>query len=146
VSEQDVAEQPTQTLREVMALAAGRDLVALQYANGFAQVLDEVALALKQSVAEGVATEEAIVRCHLQVLATHPDSLIVRKRGEAEALTVRERARQVVQEGGLDRETFDAWLREGGHGRNPGTTADLVTAGLFVGLREGWLSPQHPFS
>ena len=32
---------------------------------------------------------------------------------------------------------LDAWLRAEGHARNPGTTADLVTACLFVALREG---------
>ena len=32
---------------------------------------------------------------------------------------------------------FDFWLRSDGHRRNPGTTADLVAAGLFVLLREG---------
>jgi triphosphoribosyl-dephospho-CoA synthase len=31
---------------------------------------------------------------------------------------------------------FDFWLRADGHRRNPGTTADLITAGLFVALRE----------
>jgi triphosphoribosyl-dephospho-CoA synthase len=34
---------------------------------------------------------------------------------------------------------LDAWLRADGHRRNPGTTADLVAAGLFVLLREGRL-------
>jgi triphosphoribosyl-dephospho-CoA synthase len=144
VEQEDVAEPSTQSLRQVMALAAGRDLVARQYANGFAQVLDEIAPPLRQDVEEKLPLEEAVVRSHLRLLATHPDSLIVRKRGEAEAAAVRERAGQVVQ-GSLGRADFDAWLREGGHGRNPGTTADLVTAGLFVGLVEGWLSPRHPF-
>jgi hypothetical protein len=32
---------------------------------------------------------------------------------------------------------LDAWLRAEGNGRNPGTSADLVTACLFVALREG---------
>jgi triphosphoribosyl-dephospho-CoA synthase len=32
---------------------------------------------------------------------------------------------------------LDFWLRCDGHLRNPGTTADLVTAGLFAALREG---------
>ena len=31
---------------------------------------------------------------------------------------------------------FDTWLRAEGHSRNPGTTADLMTACLFVLLRE----------
>jgi triphosphoribosyl-dephospho-CoA synthase len=34
---------------------------------------------------------------------------------------------------------FDFWLRSDGHRRNPGTTADLITAGLFVTLWEGTL-------
>jgi triphosphoribosyl-dephospho-CoA synthase len=34
---------------------------------------------------------------------------------------------------------FDFWLRSDGHRRNPGTTADLITAGLFVILWEGTL-------
>ena len=35
---------------------------------------------------------------------------------------------------------FDRWLRADGHARNPGTTADLVTACLFVALRERRMS------
>jgi triphosphoribosyl-dephospho-CoA synthase len=36
---------------------------------------------------------------------------------------------------------LDFWLRTDGHRRNPGTTADLIAAGLFVGLRERILQP-----
>ena len=39
--EQDVADEPTRALRDVMALAADRDLVARQYANGFREVFDD---------------------------------------------------------------------------------------------------------
>jgi hypothetical protein len=38
VDEQDVQEDPTKTLRQVMALAADRDIVARQYYNGFVEV------------------------------------------------------------------------------------------------------------
>ena len=31
---------------------------------------------------------------------------------------------------------FDRWLRADGHRRNPGTTADLIAACLFVCLRD----------
>src|SRR5262249_29120265 len=41
VAEQDVAAEPTVGLRQVMALAAERDLVARQYANGFREVFDD---------------------------------------------------------------------------------------------------------
>ena len=32
---------------------------------------------------------------------------------------------------------LDFWLRSDYHRRNPGTTADIVAAGLFAALREG---------
>ena len=34
---------------------------------------------------------------------------------------------------------LDSWLRSDGNRRNPGTTADLVAATLFAGLRGGKL-------
>ncbi len=40
VPKQDLADEPTQTLGEVMALAANRDLIARQYAQQFRDVLD----------------------------------------------------------------------------------------------------------
>src|SRR5581483_10206744 len=40
VPEQDVRSEPTVTLLEAMKLAADRDLIARQYANGFADVFD----------------------------------------------------------------------------------------------------------
>lgn len=38
---------------------------------------------------------------------------------------------------------LDFWLRSDGHRRNPGTTADLIAAGLFAGLREGVIQPPY---
>ena len=40
VDAQDVSEEPTATLREVMSLAAGRDAIAREYATGFATTFD----------------------------------------------------------------------------------------------------------
>ena len=54
-------------------------------------------------------------------------------------------ARDVLGAGGAHRgraralRSFDASLREPGNALNPGTTADLVTATLFVALLEGML-------
>jgi len=130
-----------------MALAAERDLVARQYARGFREVFDEGLPALLRAARAGAGTERAIIACQLHLLARHPDSLIARKRGLDEALEASRRASQVCGwEQGLgdwsELETFDAWLRQGGHARNPGTTADLVAACLFAALREGWLTPR----
>ncbi len=150
--EQDVRDEPTQTLREVMALAAGRDLIARQYANGFEQVFDEGMAALRRALDAGAALEGAILACHLHLLARHRDSLIARKRGPDEADEASRRARDVLAAGwdtgrgdGAALDRFDAWLREQGHARNPGTTADLVAASLFAGLRQGVVPANHPF-
>jgi triphosphoribosyl-dephospho-CoA synthase len=43
-------------------------------------------------------------------------------------------------------QSFDASLRTEGNKLNPGTTADLVTATVFVALLEGILAPSHRVS
>jgi triphosphoribosyl-dephospho-CoA synthase len=143
VPEQDVAGEPTQTLRQVMALAAERDLVARQYDNGFREVFEEGVPALERGLRETGALEDAIILCQLHLLAHYPDSLIGRKRGQAEAEEAARGARLVLEAnwpqaaGRTALAELDVWLRAEGHGRNPGTTADLVTACLFVALRSG---------
>jgi triphosphoribosyl-dephospho-CoA synthase len=147
VPEQDVHREPTLPLRQVMALAADRDLIALQYAGGFREVFADGLPALQQGLAATRNLEGAIIWCHLCWMARHPDSLIARKRGVAEAIEAGRRARQVLDMGWpatfAGRQALadvDAWLRADGHARNPGTSADLVTACLFVALRSGLLA------
>ena len=146
VAAQDVAEPPTETLREVMGRAADRDLVAKQYVTDFAIVLAG-ARHLAEAVPHAVwrstdplppGLEDALVRLHLQLLATHPDSLIQRKCGLPVAREASKRAALVLKSGASPREltAFDKWLRADGHRRNPGTTADLIAACLFVCLRD----------
>jgi triphosphoribosyl-dephospho-CoA synthase len=144
VPDQDVATIPTRPLPEVMALAADRDLIALQYKNGFQQVLQEGAPRLLHLLRQTGELETAIIGCHVHLLASHPDSLILRKRGCGEAEEASCRARHVLEAGWPETDRgrttlndLDAWLRAEGHARNPGTTADLVTASLFVLLRRG---------
>lgn len=145
--EQDVANEPTGTLREVMALAAHRDGVAAQYANNFAWVLQE-GLPFLASIGPAFeqSWEAAIIELHLRLLAEHPDTLIARKCGESVAAEASRRARYCLNEVvGLPLDSdkradrvaeFDQWLRADGNRRNPGTTADLVAACLFAALRE----------
>jgi triphosphoribosyl-dephospho-CoA synthase len=153
--EQDVRAEPTQTLRQVMALAAGRDLVARQYADGFCEVFDNGVPALARGLEHTGSLEGAIIFCHLHLMATYPDSLIARKRGPAEAEESARQARQVLDAGWPHAQAaraaladLDAWLRVAGRGRNPGTTADLVAACLFVALRTGRIQvpPQYPWT
>jgi triphosphoribosyl-dephospho-CoA synthase len=141
-AEQDVYAEPTETLRQAMVLAADRDLVARQYANGFVEVFEDGVPAVRVGLERTGSREGAIIFAHLNLMAFHPDTLIARKRGRAEAEEAARRARGVLDADwprepaswGAMKE-FDAWLRAEGHARNPGATADLLTACLFVLLR-----------
>jgi triphosphoribosyl-dephospho-CoA synthase len=144
VEDQDVSTTPSATLLDVMRMAAGRDSVARQYDNRFADVLGVALPALRNSLLTGRTLEEAVILTHLTLLAHLPDTLIARKRGASEAEEASRLARELLAQGWPDRPTarlscarFDCWLRSVGHERNPGTTADLVTAALFAGLRDG---------
>jgi triphosphoribosyl-dephospho-CoA synthase len=155
VQAQDVAGRPSVALRDAMRLAEDRDLIAGQYANGFCAVFDDGVQALEFGLERSGTLEDAIVHCHLHLLAQHPDSLIARKCGKELSEEASRRAAQVIGAGWPHAvagrtafAVFDTWLRADGHRRNPGTTADLVAASLFVALREGiiTLPPKVPWS
>jgi triphosphoribosyl-dephospho-CoA synthase len=143
---EDVAAAPTVSLREAMALAAERDSVAREYATDFAVTFELAAPALRRARAAGLDWADATVECFLHILAAVPDTHIGRKLGRGEAAVVSRRARKVAEAGGVrteegrrELEAFDAALRGPTNARNPGTTADLTCAALFVViLEDGW--------
>ncbi|MHB1562289.1 MAG: triphosphoribosyl-dephospho-CoA synthase [Isosphaeraceae bacterium] len=144
VADQDLADEPTLPLVGVMKLAADRDLVARQYANGFREVFEDALPALLDSLASGHSVETAIVAAFLTLLSRHPDSLIARKAGVEAAAEISRRAGDLIASGWPDREgserrldELDAWLRDPARRLNPGTTADLVTAALYAALQDG---------
>jgi triphosphoribosyl-dephospho-CoA synthase len=150
--EQDVRDEPTVTLLEAMKLAADRDMVARQYANGFADVFDFGVPAFLGGFERFGCVEAAIIDSQLRWLAEYPDSLIARKNGAAVAAEVRQRAAEVLSLGGIATPEgrragveLDRHLRSDGNKLNPGTTADLITACLFVALRENKVAPSAPF-
>jgi triphosphoribosyl-dephospho-CoA synthase len=151
VADQDVAGEPTVTLCQAMQMAADRDLVARQYANGFHEVLHEALPHLQSSLIAGRPLETAIVFAYLTLLAKNPDTLIARKKGWDEAHAASRWANDVLAAGWPDEATgqarcaeFDAWLRAAGHARNPGATADLIAAALFAALRNGTIALPRP--
>lgn len=137
---------PELDLVAAMRLAAERDLVARQYTNRFADVLDGTAEWIVAGTTQGWPLGTAIVHAHVRQMAARPDSLIVRKCGRDVAREASDKAAAVLRSGSPATEPYekglsdlDAWLRADSHRRNPGTSADLVAAGLFALLREGVL-------
>ena len=144
--EHDVRSEPAVGLREAMASAAARDSIASEYVTDFALTFETGVPALVAALGDGLGVREAIVELHLRLLDAAPDTLIARKRGAEAAARVSAGARDVLAAGGVRTaagrralRSFDASLREPGNALNPGTTADLVTATLFVALLEGML-------
>lgn len=141
---EDVAATPTVTLREAMALAAERDGVAREYVTDFALTFEVGVPALQAARREGLAWTDAAVEAYLTLLGEAPDTHIARKLGAAEAAEVSQRAREVRAAGGTRSQegrkalaALDAELRDPRNRRNPGTTADLTCAALFVVIIEG---------
>jgi triphosphoribosyl-dephospho-CoA synthase len=146
-AQQDVHAEPDMDLRAAMALAADRDSIARQYAEGFGDLFGLALRALPPGFSPMTASEAAVVaavqRLYLCLLSRLPDSHIVRKHGQAVAQNVMSAAqpwhlRAKAGEPLDDDPAFAAWdadlklLRV-----NPGTTADLTVATLFLAAVQG---------
>jgi triphosphoribosyl-dephospho-CoA synthase len=148
VKSMDIANAPPSSLLDAMRAAADRDLIARQYSADFSLVLDDLLPRLVAGAKYGWSLTDTIIHSHLALLAQHPDSLIHRKCGPEIANRASAIAGHVLECGGPGDEPYyealadlDFWLRSDGNRRNPGTTADLIAAALFAGLRDGLLSP-----
>ena len=151
-AEADLAGTPPDDLLHAMRLAEERDLVARQYARGFAELFDQVVPWLLDGLHKAWPLADAIVHAHVQLMHAHPDSLIARKCGRQAAEHAAALAGYVLSCGIPADPAYraallelDFWLRADGHRRNPGTTADMLAAGLFVLLGSGAVAPPFDF-
>ena len=145
---QDVADEPTLTLLQVMRLAVERDLIAREYATAFEVTFETGAPVLYQGRRDGLSWDDAIVETFLTLLSKNLDTHVIRRSGAAVATDVSERARGALDAGGVrsaagrrEIEEMDAALRDARNSGNPGTTADLTAAAIFVVLLAGGWRP-----
>ncbi|CAN7403078.1 triphosphoribosyl-dephospho-CoA synthase [Trinickia sp. LjRoot230] len=140
--EQSVHAPPTMGLRAAMQLAAERDSIARQYATGFADIF-EAGLTAAAATTSPRGREIATLEVYFAFLTGWLDSHIVRKHGAALAQSVTAAARQThaawrdcmttsPDESHATLAQWDARLKR--DGLNPGTSADLTVATLFVAL------------
>ena len=137
VERHDVHAPPTVSLQAAMAMAADRDRIACQYATDFADVFT-----IGLDGLHATRPREpmwATVAVYLAFLSAFPDTHIVRKHGAATAEMVRgaaetfhARLRAAEDPAHLLRDllAWDRTLKE--TEINPGTSADLTVATLFV--------------
>ncbi|QDV69495.1 ATP:dephospho-CoA triphosphoribosyl transferase [Rosistilla carotiformis] len=129
-------------LMEAMRTGQDRDKIAEQYSTGFQFLFETVVPCLRNAIEDEGDRLRGITRGQIELLAGHVDTLIQRKCGAATAKEAMRRARTVNEAHGWRAESpdwieFNQWLRSDGNRRNPGTTADLIAAGLFVLIYSG---------
>ena len=141
---QDVADDPTMTLLEVMRLASDRDGIAREYATAFEATFETGARVLDRARRDGLSWNDAIVETYLTLLAAAPDTHVTRRSGAAVAADVSQRARTALAAGGARTavgrraiDEMDFGLRDARNTANPGTAADLTAAAIFVVLLGG---------
>jgi triphosphoribosyl-dephospho-CoA synthase len=142
----DLGGPPPDDIVAAMRLAAPRDRIAALWADGYASLAAGLVADLGAEIAAQADLRRAIVRGFLRELARSPDSLIARRHGPGIAADVSAWAADVLAAGpawpdaaaALDRR-LRAPVRI-----NPGTTADLVAAALYILLRDP--SRRPPFA
>ena len=118
------------TLLDVMQHSAANDMVAREWVTGFP--LSRRGADLLKEIGPG---RGAIVRMFLTLLATEPDTFIIKKHGIDVARETMLSAGDVL-DGRRTAEDLDAECIA--RDINPGSLADIVIAAIYIALGEGW--------
>ncbi|HDQ07278.1 MAG TPA: triphosphoribosyl-dephospho-CoA synthase [Methanoculleus sp.] len=118
------------TLADIIAYSAPRDLVCREWTEGYPRTRRAADMLLSAPSAKA-----AIPAAFIGLLAAEPDTFIAKKLGDAVAQETTAKAR-AVRDGTFGIDAFDAWCHE--QGANPGSTADIIIAAIYVALGEGW--------
>ena len=122
------------TLLDLMRLSADHDIVAREWATNYERSL-LLAKRLETEIGR-LGQNDGIVRTFLEALAEVPDSLICAKFGEDMARNISRRAGEALQDETLaEAHKLDEDLLA--QDINPGSTADLIAASLFISLLGG---------
>ncbi|WP_404305010.1 triphosphoribosyl-dephospho-CoA synthase [Neorhodopirellula lusitana] len=119
-----------------MRAASNRDQIAGMYATGFADLFEVVVPTIHGSVDDAGGLMPGLVLAQIRLLARWGDSLIGRKCGPEKSSEVQQRAAACLKNYSPNAiKHLDDFLRSDRNRLNPGTTADLLAAGLYVCLR-----------
>lgn len=118
------------TLLDIMQHSAANDMVAREWVTGFRLVRRGADL-LKE-LGPG---RQSVVDAFMTLLATEPDTFIIKKHGPEVARETMLRARDVL-DGKLAIKQLDEDCIQ--RDINPGSIADIIIASVFIALGEGW--------
>ncbi|WP_456487737.1 triphosphoribosyl-dephospho-CoA synthase [Candidatus Alkanophaga liquidiphilum] len=132
---QDEIRRRELTLYDVLKISAGYDAISRELTGGFKLTFKYAEIIKEKTMQAGL--NAAIVRAYLEMLSAEPDTFVAMKFGEAAATGVSKRARLLLAAGCSDEELqrFDEELLRARI--NPGATADITAAAIFVALLSG---------
>ena len=128
----------------IFELCMERDSICSEWVTGFKITFEEGYPYLASQLTSN-NVNDSILNTFLMIMSLHPDSLVTRKKGLKEAEKLGQKAGTILEAGGAGirggkRMLFrlDKKLQKENGLMNPGTTADLTAASLFVLLLTGW--------
>ena len=131
-------------LKEIFKKSQDYDLISREYATGFKIVLEEGLPYFLDSFKEHRNINQTIVNTYLKLLASHLDTLIIRKAGKIEARIISEEASKIFSHGGISTKKglkltikLDKKLQKQNGKLNPGATADLLAGVILCALLFG---------
>lgn len=143
VQDEDLSNDPQVTLLEAMRLAQDRDQVAFQYVNQYQDIFDYNLGVYRTYLKRWSSPEWATTAVFLTQLKRVPDTLIKRKYSLLKACGISDMIAPLVDQvlASRDPMIFESALlaldsRLKNDGINPGTTADLTVATIFVAMLE----------
>ncbi len=144
VGDQDISNEPSVTLLEAMRLSADKDRIGYQYTNTFSDIFEHNLPIYREYQQKWGSQEWAATAVFLSQWVRVPDSLIIRKKGLLKACEISDMIAPLANQVLASRDptdhisgllSLDSELKE--VGINPGTTADITVATLFVAMLDG---------
>ncbi|PXF51301.1 MAG: fumarate hydratase [Candidatus Methanophagaceae archaeon] len=127
------------SLHEILEISASYDLISRELVGGFEKTFRYAELLkdwIKNKDKER-RVNDAVTNAYLRLLSEERDTFVEMKFGAEKSESVRRRAEEIVNSGCKrgEVEEFDEELIK--EGVNPGSTADIIAAALFVALLGG---------
>ncbi|MBN2013859.1 MAG: triphosphoribosyl-dephospho-CoA synthase [Candidatus Altiarchaeota archaeon] len=134
-------EDPEVSFHDLMKISSSVDRIAEELSDGMEITFEFSVPALDNILQRTDAMMDAILQTYLIILSEFPDTLIAKKLGIEKSREVSVKASEALEAGGVFSEAgktaieeFNVFLRTDDNILNPGTTADLVAAAVYVWL------------
>ena len=123
------------SLYEILAISASYDLISRELVGGF-----ELTFGYASRINDFAKEErinDAIAHAYLRLLSEEEDTFIKMKFGAEKSRYVNDRATKIVRGGYKHKEMEDFDEELISEGLNPGSTADIIAAALFISILGG---------